>query len=175
MHPAVPIVENLPIPPLAVQEETLTDTVSKVGLVALKCITGYYILQGLGLAFRWSSQQTVKGYLSVSQCTMNRPRYIAEVNSDGCLGLTIIDVHRPFETGLAEWVAREGGRAAEVAEKIKGAFYGDKRQLDLSYLGLKSLPPEIGNLTSLTDLDLQKNQLQSLPAEIGNLTSLIRL
>ena len=62
MHP---VQIEIFIPPLAVQEETWADTASKVGLVVLKCITGYYLLYGVGLAFRWIAQQTVKGYLSV--------------------------------------------------------------------------------------------------------------
>ena len=37
------------------------------------------------------------------------------------------------------------------------------------------LPPEIGNLTSLTELDLDGNQLTELPPEIGNLTGLTKL
>jgi len=47
----------------------------------------------------------------------------------------------------------------------------------LTYLGLEinqltSLPPEIGNLTALTQLDLCHNRLTTLPSEIGNLTAL---
>ena len=37
------------------------------------------------------------------------------------------------------------------------------------------LPPEIGNLTNLTDLDLSLNPLTALPPEFGNLRSLQRL
>jgi len=37
------------------------------------------------------------------------------------------------------------------------------------------LPPEIGNLTSLTELFLDGNDLTALPPEIGNLTGLTRL
>jgi hypothetical protein len=39
-----------------------------------------------------------------------------------------------------------------------------------------SIPPEIGNLTNLTDLRLYNNQLSGeIPPEIGNLTNLTRL
>jgi len=38
--------------------------------------------------------------------------------------------------------------------------------------GLTSLPSEIGNLTSLTELDLSNNKLATVPPELGNLTSL---
>jgi hypothetical protein len=44
--------------------------------------------------------------------------------------------------------------------------------LDLSTLGLTQVPPEIGQLTALTQLALHNNQLTSLPPEIGQLTAL---
>ena len=40
---------------------------------------------------------------------------------------------------------------------------------------LRSLPAEIGQLTSLQELYLYGNQLTSFPAEIGQLTSLLQL
>ena len=48
-------------------------------------------------------------------------------------------------------------------------------RLDLSALGLTTLPPEIGQLTALTSLFLYNNQLSALPPEIGQLTSLTTL
>ncbi len=47
--------------------------------------------------------------------------------------------------------------------------------LDLSRLGLTSLPPAIGRLTNLQELDLRQNALTELPPEIGQLESLQRL
>ncbi|MEN3942517.1 COR domain-containing protein [Prosthecobacter sp. SYSU 5D2] len=47
--------------------------------------------------------------------------------------------------------------------------------LNLGGLGLTALPPEIGQLTSLTELELSHNQLTSLPPEIGLLNSLRQL
>ena len=40
---------------------------------------------------------------------------------------------------------------------------------------LKSLPPEITNLTALVTLKLGNNQLSNLPESFGNLTSLVKL
>ena len=48
-------------------------------------------------------------------------------------------------------------------------------RLDLSQLGLTTLPPEIGQLTALTRLDLRNNRLTTLPPEIGHLSALTRL
>jgi len=47
--------------------------------------------------------------------------------------------------------------------------------LYLSLSDLATLPPEIGNLTSLDTLNLSRNQLVDLPPEIGELTSLTKL
>ncbi|WP_338849223.1 AAA family ATPase [Massilia sp. W12] len=44
--------------------------------------------------------------------------------------------------------------------------------LNLGGMGLAQLPPEIGQLTALTDLYLNENQLTALPPEIGQLTAL---
>src|ERR1700722_5509710 len=47
--------------------------------------------------------------------------------------------------------------------------------VDLSGLGLNTLPAEIGSLTALQQLNLFNNQLTTLPAEIGSLTALQKL
>lgn len=44
--------------------------------------------------------------------------------------------------------------------------------LDLSFFGLRELPPSIGRMTSLRHLDLSSNQLGALPPEIGQLVGL---
>lgn len=52
----------------------------------------------------------------------------------------------------------------------------EPNELELKYHNqLSKLPPEIGQLTSLTWLDLSHNQLSQLPPEIGQLTNLTRL
>ncbi|WP_395746585.1 COR domain-containing protein [Prosthecobacter sp.] len=48
-------------------------------------------------------------------------------------------------------------------------------ELNLSGLSLTALPPEIGQLTALTELDLSGTQLSALPHEIGELTALTTL
>ena len=47
--------------------------------------------------------------------------------------------------------------------------------LDLSGLGLTSLPPKIAHLAKLTELDLSNNRLAALPPELGQLPNLARL
>lgn len=64
----------------------------------------------------------------------------------------------------------------EVAQqRIASAASSGADKLNLSGLGLKSLPPEIGQLTQLKELYLCDNQLRSLRPEIGQLTKLREL
>src|SRR3982750_1989605 len=64
----------------------------------------------------------------------------------------------------------------EVARRrINEAAQGDGPFLDLSWLNLVSLPPEIGRLTALTMLLLRGNPLAALPPGIGRLTALTTL
>ena len=60
-------------------------------------------------------------------------------------------------------------------EKIETCRRNGGTVLDLGDLGLTLLPPEIGQLTALTQLSLFSNQLSSLPPEIGQLTALTQL
>jgi Leucine-rich repeat (LRR) protein len=46
------------------------------------------------------------------------------------------------------------------------------KKLSLKHNQLKSLPPEIGDLTELKELYLEYNKLESLPSEIGKLKNL---
>ena len=63
----------------------------------------------------------------------------------------------------------------EAVRIIESARRNHTAELKMGPMGLSHLPPEIGDLTSLTVLDLSNNQLTSLPAEIGKLTSLTEL
>ena len=63
----------------------------------------------------------------------------------------------------------------EILEIIERATKHSKTWVDLSYNGIKSLPPEIGNLTNLRTLNLRNNELTSLPTEIGLLENLVYL
>ena len=60
----------------------------------------------------------------------------------------------------------------ELLQIIEQAARDGVKTLDLSGKELTSLPPEIGQLTNLSQLDLRRNQLSQLPPEIGQLTNL---
>lgn len=62
-------------------------------------------------------------------------------------------------------------------EKLSQALANPKgvTKLKIRYVGLDSLPPEIGKLTDLKTLYLFKNGLKTIPPEIGNLKNLERL
>jgi internalin A len=60
----------------------------------------------------------------------------------------------------------------ELLQVIEQAAKDGRARLNLSHKGLRSLPPEIGQLTNLRSLDLSFNQLSSLPPAIGQLTNL---
>jgi Leucine-rich repeat (LRR) protein len=56
--------------------------------------------------------------------------------------------------------------------RIEEAQIRQSRHLDLGWLELEVLPPEIWTLTHLEALIIPGNKLQELPPEIGNLTQL---
>ena len=62
-----------------------------------------------------------------------------------------------------------------LLNRIKQAARDQETYLDLSSKGIKELPPEIGQLASLTVLNLAGNELTTLPPEIGQLTGLTEL
>jgi internalin A len=74
-----------------------------------------------------------------------------------------------FESEKAEAAYRT------AQERIAKAAREKATKLDLNRLGLTSVPPEIGQLVSLTTLELFDNQLTSLPPEIGQLKNLTEL
>ncbi|MCS4510849.1 leucine-rich repeat domain-containing protein [Xylophilus ampelinus] len=75
---------------------------------------------------------------------------------------------------LQQWV--EGGIATEMRQealdRIKQALMQRSPLVDLSGLGLYSLPPDIGKLTETRMLCVSDNELHRLPPEIGNLVNL---
>ncbi len=65
--------------------------------------------------------------------------------------------------------------AYELLALLKKTAKDRSRSLDLRSFDLTDLPPEIGDLTDLTDLDLGFNQLVMFPPELGRLENLTRL
>ncbi|MEM6281281.1 MAG: leucine-rich repeat domain-containing protein [Chloroflexota bacterium] len=57
-------------------------------------------------------------------------------------------------------------------ERIEEAARTNATQLDLSWLQLTELPPEIGQLTALQYLALSVNQLTELPPQVSQLSAL---
>ena len=63
----------------------------------------------------------------------------------------------------------------ELLQIIEQAANKRVTSLDLSRKGLRALPPQIGQLTNLTELYLSYNQLSALPPQIAQLTNLTQL
>lgn len=71
--------------------------------------------------------------------------------------------------------ARGDAACQEALWRIEEAAAAGAASLDLSYLDLEALPPEIGQLIHLNALDLSDNQLTALPPELGQLINLAEL
>ena len=52
----------------------------------------------------------------------------------------------------------------EVISRINQAALEGASELDLAGLSLRSLPPQVWNVTNLTFLDLRYNELTALPS-----------
>jgi SpoVK/Ycf46/Vps4 family AAA+-type ATPase len=63
----------------------------------------------------------------------------------------------------------------EAEQRIKDCRESGGKVLDLSGLGLYQIPPELAELTTLTELSISGNRIKTLPGFIGKLTSLERL
>ena len=63
----------------------------------------------------------------------------------------------------------------KLLEIIQNAAKTRQKKLNLSGQKIKELPPEIGQLTNLTELNLLANQITSLPPDIGQLSVLYPL
>ena len=64
---------------------------------------------------------------------------------------------------------------AEALKRIEKARKTRATRLNLTGRGLKTLPPEIGQLSSLQELNLEENQLATVPDSLGQLSGLQNL
>ncbi|NET37361.1 MAG: helix-turn-helix domain-containing protein, partial [Cyanothece sp. SIO1E1] len=73
-----------------------------------------------------------------------------------------------------EWPIESADNAplAEAEKRIQAALKSGSTELDLSNLGLTTVPQSIGQLSNLTVLDLSQNQLTEVPKELGQLSKL---
>ena len=60
---------------------------------------------------------------------------------------------------------------ADAEDKIAAALKKDSSKLDLSGLGLETLPESLGQLKNLQQINLSQNQLSSLPESLGKLAA----
>ncbi|MDE3056214.1 MAG: hypothetical protein KGI80_05970 [Verrucomicrobiota bacterium] len=110
---------------------------------------------------------------STLQTRLERAGYTefsVQFSSDGVISL--VD-GRALEEELNSWVASEGGRADEAAQRIRDAFYTGSRELSLMFLDLRTLPSSLKMLQNLTTLYLGNNHLEIL--EVPDLRNLQEL
>jgi hypothetical protein len=84
-------------------------------------------------------------------------------------------VDKSCDSAVVRLILDLNGRQDKTVESVSANSAGRIVQLHLQYLGLDTLPPEVGRLSALTHLGLDRNDLASLPAEIGRLSSLASL
>ncbi|HEU4622027.1 MAG TPA: leucine-rich repeat domain-containing protein [Burkholderiaceae bacterium] len=68
--------------------------------------------------------------------------------------------------------ARGDDARSQAAQRVRHCVERGELSLNLSGLGLTSLPEHIGQLDHVVDLDLRDNKLQALPESIGQLQQL---
>ena len=63
----------------------------------------------------------------------------------------------------------------ELLQVIEKAAKDKRESLDLSFKGLTSIPPEIGQLTNLTSLSVSFKELTEFPSDVIKLNQLTEL
>jgi hypothetical protein len=87
----------------------------------------------------------------------------------------IDDPDKKFCNGLITDLEKFYGKSFEREIYMVKAGCLSSKKIDLYRIQLKTVPPEIGQLTAVEDIDLSVNFLDDLPPEIGQLQSLKRL
>lgn len=79
-----------------------------------------------------------------------------------------------IEMGLSRWMHQGAPeeKRLEAKENILNEYENNSPHLALNGYNLTTLPPEIGQLTQLTELSLSHNNITSFPPEIQKLTNL---
>lgn len=93
-----------------------------------------------------------------------------------CAARSSVDAPRPrFDLSFWATCPSVKGQKEEAVKRIEEAFNGKTAVLDLSNLGLNSIPDCIAEMDQLEVLQLNGNDLSALPAQLGNLPKLSAL
>lgn len=96
--------------------------------------------------------------------------------SSGIVSFCVLLITRPVCSPITIWAVGAPGEDRKTAvERIVSCFQNKSTTLDLSNLGLSSLPPEIDKLSHLKKLHLDGNNFRSLPKVVCQLASLEEL
>ena len=148
------------------------------GIIAVSSIS---LLTGASLALTGVLTWSIVGTIA-AVATRSIHQYVKSLEHPPeieALHVTRRSSEETFNQGVDAWATQATSEDLENREniqtakiRIKECYRESSKELNLSLLGLKSLPAEIRELTNLNSLILGGNQLKALPEEIEKLTSL---